>query len=245
VASQFTGPRPIYQHKLELENGSYSAFQGGNQSNNSTAAQQTRYPQLVSCYASDNPNPPSCPGPRQIIWNAYKALAIANPFNSAPAILLVNESFIQSKVFNKLFGSNQSTYSAQAFRYYLQKGFSPYDGTLSTAPLTVLGVPTSQSNANVKSIFDSSQDAATITGVPVLTTFFNPSNFDTGGSGINLWNMGMVFHEGLHGFTGMSDVQLQNAFGCATVDQFKTHNLTYYLEQFILTPPRTNIDRCQ
>jgi hypothetical protein len=25
--------------------------------------------------------------------------------------------------------------------------------------------------------------------------------------------------------------------GCATFDQFKTHNLTYYLEQFLLIPP--------
>jgi hypothetical protein len=25
--------------------------------------------------------------------------------------------------------------------------------------------------------------------------------------------------------------------GCATVDQFKTHKLTYYLEQFLSIPP--------
>lgn len=105
---------------------------------------------------------------------------------------------------------------------------------LSSAPLTVLGVPTSKTYADVSSLFDSSQDAATILHMPVLTTFFNPSNIDglnPGDDGVTLWNMGMVFHEGLHGFTGMSDTQLQTALGCATVDQFKTHNLTYYCKR--------------
>ncbi|HLW89200.1 MAG TPA: hypothetical protein VKR57_11960 [Terriglobales bacterium] len=63
----------FYTLLAELEAGSYSGFQGGNASNNGTAVKQVPYPQLKSCYASDNPNPPACPGPRQAIWNAYKA----------------------------------------------------------------------------------------------------------------------------------------------------------------------------
>lgn len=233
---------------FELESDSYSAFGGGNASGQGTDIEQVPYPQLKSCYAADNPNPPACPGPRQAIWNAYKALAIANPSNSAPAILVVNGSFIQTTIFNKLIGPNGSVYSEASFVAYLKKGFSPYDGTLSNAKLTVLGVPTSQSNGTVNSIFDSSEDAATIPNMPVLTTFFNPSNMDglaPGDDGVTLWNMGMVFHEGLHGFTGMSDVQLQRALGCATIDQFQTHNLTYYLEQFVFVPLRPKQDRCQ
>jgi hypothetical protein len=88
--------------------------------------------------------------------------------SSAPAILLTNVSQIQTNIFNKLTGANGSVYSAQSFRYYLQKGFSPYHGTQSMAPQGILGGP---SGLEVKNIFftptgdnDPDADAATFNG---------------------------------------------------------------------------------
>ena len=76
-----------------------------------------------------------------------------------------------------------------------------------------------------------------------LTVFFNPSNFDTSNFGANTFNMAMTFHEGLHGFTGMDDFQLQGALGCSV--QFNSLNITDYVEQFLFTPPPTNVAPCQ
>jgi uncharacterized protein YjdB len=226
-------------------------FADANQSGNSTAAEQNEYPQLKSCYVSDNANPPVCPGPRQIIWNAYKALAIQNPVNSTQAVLKTNASQIQNWIFNNLTGPNGSIYREGAFVSYLQKGFSPYDGTLSTAPLSVLGVSALLTNKQVKSEFllpsgqpDPGAYAETEPGVPILTVFFNPYNFDKSNYGINVTNMARVFHEGLHGFTAKSDTQLQQAFHCATVDQNNTTNITTYLKQFVAIPFPQTITTC-
>jgi len=234
---------------------SFWALQGGNQSGNSTAVQPTEYPPLKSCYATDNPSPPPCPGPRQVIWNAYKAPAIENPINSAPAILTSNATQLQTYVFNKLSGPNGSVYREGAFVAYMRRGFSPYDGTKSTAPLSVVGVSPLQRNGQVKDDFlsDPSLDAETIpskapqeeaaVATRALTVFFNPSNFDTSNFGANTFNMAMTFHEGLHGFTGMDDFQLQGALGCSV--QFNSLNITDYVEQFLFTPPPTNVAPCQ
>jgi hypothetical protein len=123
------------------------------------------FPQLVSCFPADNPNPPQCPRPRQVIFNAYKALAIQNPVNSAAAILQSNKSLIQTWVFDKINSATGKANQVSNFIDYLQKGFLPYDGTKSTARLTLLGGPQGR---RVKDIFftpsgenDPNADAAT------------------------------------------------------------------------------------
>jgi hypothetical protein len=153
----------------------------------------------------------------------------------------------QTSVFNYLHGANGSVYAEDAFRRFLQKGFSPYDGSQSRAPQTVLGRPSSQSNGLVMNLFGPSEDAATITGRPVLTTFFNPStnNLLTSNSGVNNFNMAVIFHEGLHGFTGMDDLTLQQSLNCFTQDPLQTHNITNYVSQFVLVPPPSPIEQCQ
>jgi len=246
---------------------SFWAVQNANQSTNYVAAPQTEYPQLVSCYAADNPpgaTLPPCPGPRQTIWNAYKALAIANPNDGSPAVLVTNGSFIQEKVFAQLANGNANI-TESAFLDYLKKGFSPYDGTTSTAPKAILtahpfwnrflgndAVSTNFLTADGKP--DPSAFAATEPGVTPLTVFFNPYNFnkDTGGQinvpinkGANINNMAMLFHEGLHGFLNMDDPGLQTAFKCETVDQFNSLNLTDYLKQFLIVPPPQSITPCK
>jgi hypothetical protein len=49
----------------------------------------------------------------------------------------------------------------------------------------------------------------------------------------------MVFHEGLHGFTGLNDPDLHHALGYATVTPppfVNSLNITDYLKQFVSTP---------
>ena len=223
---------------------SFWAFQGANQSGKSTATLNPQYPQLVSCYASDNPTgvyTPPCPGPRQLVWNAYKALAIQNPLNSAPAILITNKSSIQTWVFNKLNGPN---WTPDAYITFLQKGFSPYDGTSSSGPVSLIGISSSASNQTVKQYFsDPGQDASTVVNQPQLTIFVNASNFITSNYGVNTFNVAVIFHEGLHGFTGMNDPQLQQALGCT--QQLASINITDYLEQFVFNAPPQNPTPCQ
>ena len=142
------------------------------------------------------------------------------------------------QVFDKLKNSSGIPYQVSDFVVYLNKGFAPYDGTQSIAPLSVLGSP---QNGQVKDDFlvngtpDPLTDAATQIGRTPLTVFLNPFNFDTVGFGANPGNMAVVFHEGLHGFTGMSDVQIQGALGCTVHPPpvEKSRNITDYVEQVL------------
>jgi hypothetical protein len=57
--------------------------------------------------------------------------------------------------------------------------------------------------------------------------------------------MAVIFHEGLHGFTGMDDLTLQQSLNCLTQDPLQTHNITNYVSQFVLVPPPSPIEQCQ
>jgi hypothetical protein len=98
----------------------------------------------------------------------------------------------------------------------------------------------------VRDEFATGTAAATIPNKRPLTTFFNPDLLVTQDGGRNLTMMGRIFHEGLHGFTGINDPGLQTRFGCMTVDPYQTQNLTVYLGQFVRTPPFSDneIDTC-
>ena len=224
---------------------SWWAFAAGNASGNGTATQQQDYPPLVSCYLSDNPNPPACPGPSQLIWNAYKALAIKDPSTSAPALLTTNAALLKTYVFNKLVGPGGKTYQVTDFQNYLLKGFNPLDGTRSTLNQSALGGP---DGPLVKAFFfqadgenDPLADAMTFPNKTPLTTFFNPNNFfNKSNSGGNPEMMAMVFHEGIHGLTGLKDDQIQKELNCATVTpppDIHSINITNYVMQFLHTPP--------
>jgi hypothetical protein len=85
--------------------------------------------------------------------------------------------------------------------------------------------------------------AETIPNRTPLTTFFNPGLFQRDYDGANTDEMATIFHEGLHGFTGKTDSELQLALGCQ--QQVGSINITDYLLQFLVVPPRTPIQACQ
>jgi hypothetical protein len=81
--------------------------------------------------------------------------------------------------------------------------------------------------------------ATTFPNQTPLTIFFNPNNFDTSAYGVNLSNMGTVFHEGIHGFMGISDPDLQKALGCTITNPpfIRSLYITDYVKQFLSVPP--------
>jgi hypothetical protein len=236
---------------------SFAALLGGNESGNGTAIDEQERPQLASCTDPKLKPQIPCPGPREIIFNAYFALAAKNTATNAAALLTTNAAQIQSYVFDKLTDPKTGkTAQVADFQTYLLKGFLPYDGTVSTLLQSALGGPSGKHP--VRDLFftdppgdtelDPNGDAATFPNKTPLTTFFNPYFLDKSAFGANSANMGLLLHEGLHGWIGISDPDLQKALGCTvkTPPQGNSINITVYLPQFLETPPRiaANIVQC-
>jgi hypothetical protein len=83
---------------------------------------------------------------------------------------------------------------------------------------------------------------ATLTPSSPLQTFFRPSAISTASGGANALNMAMIFHEGLHGKTGLGDSDIQKALGCAQQDD--SRNITWYLELFVVPNPQQPVQPC-
>jgi hypothetical protein len=222
---------------------SFWAISQANASGTYTAVHEEPFAQLISCYDKTLKQPVKCPGPREVVWNAYLGLQKQVETNGAQ---------MQSFVFNLLKDSRGNAYQVADFAKYLAKGFRPYDGTASTAGLGYIECPMSSSTVlwlenllgpTVKSNFtlldgepNPDETAATEGGITPLTTFFNPNEVDyTNDQSAISYNMAVVFHEGLHGFTGKCDPELQKAFKCTV--QLGTRNITYYVEDALYPKP--------
>jgi RHS repeat-associated protein len=121
----------------------------------------------------------------------------------------------------------------QQMQTYLNGSASFYDGPDSTVPTYGTLVPkgawnwlTTPPGQTVGSTFGSGTDAAAIPSAP-LTVFFNTNAISTVNFGANVTNESTVFHEALHGLTGMGDTSIQNAlFGPSGQDMNSTLNIT-------------------
>lgn len=203
---------------------SFAAVLGGNNSANGTAIPQPPFAQLDSCIDSKALPPPPCPGLREAIWNAEKGL-VKNLSTTDCG------SAAQTWVFDKL--TQKPGIKTKNFLDYLQ-GKQPqiYDGTKSIAPLTTLCQGESGfAYANCKfqrylmhaqTVADyfaqnSGSDpnhplqlfAVTIGGNNPLIVFYRPSFISLSSNGNNVQNRASVFHEALHGFTDLTDNQLE------------------------------------
>ena len=113
---------------------------------------------------------------------------------------------------------------------------------------SIVGIGFLNSNGQIQRLFNglfgpTDTAAETIPNRTPLTTFFNPGLFQRDYDGANTDEMATIFHEGLHGFTGKTDSELQLALGCQ--QQVGSINITDYLLQFLVVPPRTPIQACQ
>ncbi|HXE90793.1 MAG TPA: hypothetical protein VNK82_07520 [Terriglobales bacterium] len=216
-------------------------YRGGNKQSQSSPP--TELAPLPTCGGD-----PDCAGPREAIYAALDALISKMRNDCVPC---------QSYVFDKVTDANNFPITQNHFADWLSSprpGF--YDGTRSTGKVVGNLEPWKWYNAlldgrTVDRHFALSPTtvAATCTGRPEgcgpLKTFFRPSAIDLSQGGVNDANLSLLFHEALHGSTGLTDIQLQQAFGCANQSGDNTYNITFYLQQFVSANPPQTIEACQ
>ena len=135
-----------------------------------------------------------------------------------------------------------------AFLDYLDgKGrFRPhfYDGTRSTFCYNVLkggsdgACKGGYSGTKVMSVFPTGTTTAAVTGTPhnPLYVFFNPALIGVQAAGRNLGNEALVFHEALHGLTGLSDQSLLIALGWPFMQPSCTINVVIQRDVLVFAP---------
>jgi hypothetical protein len=185
--------------------GSYGAALGGNRSGGTTTVKEEWFPPLDHC----NSNTPGCIGYHEAIYNALDDLVYRLSHDAALSALA------QSKVFDKL-GSdaNGNPLTTESFlRYLMSSRPRFYNGLRSTYCFEALTgstlckyFPFSLAYETVRHRFENHTDSAD-TGTPSypLLTFFKPTSILYSNLGKNRGNEAMVFHEALHGQTGLPD----------------------------------------
>lgn len=203
------------------------------------------FPQLKSCN-DDGVNPPC---PREAIFNALKDLT--NKVSTKQAC----SAAAQTAVFSKFQDANGFPMSTTGFLNYLQNR-SPrfFDGTTSTWPFVnalcgprpgFAGFLLSNVNCTftapgsgitIANEFASSNQPSAITQTPSypLLVFFRPTDIVLTSNGANVSNEALLFHEILHGITGLEDDALQSVLlGPSGVGQ-PTVNIDNYIETNVL-----------
>jgi hypothetical protein len=206
----------------------FAALLAGNASANATAVKQQQYAPLPSCPGAQTP----CA--KEAIDAALAALVTT---------LTKDCALCQANIFDKV------SIKQADFANYLQNA-KFYDGTTSQTKrcgalykCTLLGQLTGGwTVAHFFELSGTDTTAATLTPSNPLQTFFRPSAISLTNGGANVLNMATIFHEGLHGKTGLNDANLQNALGCKQQDD--TRNITWYLEQFVGPNPPNQVQPC-
>jgi IPT/TIG domain len=214
----------------------FNAVAGGNRSQNGTATQEEWFPELASCPLAP-PGQPPCS--KEAIRHA---LASLRQKLSAPC------ATCSSLVFN-LVGIDQSS-----LLKFLQLPPRLFDGTKSNLPRKQLcglasglegiskwadcrfnGVTSGKVSDYMASAGDKGASSA-MSQTPSdkgegLMIFFDPRIICnvTDGSAKEMLNESLLFHESLHGSTGIQDVALENAF-----QEVDNPGITYYLENNIV-----------
>jgi IPT/TIG domain/Bacterial Ig-like domain (group 2) len=192
----------------------FQSVAAGNQSHNGTAIEQQWYPPLVSC-KNTNLNPPmSCPGPNEAIYNALADLITRLQDPNVGQLA-------QSQVFNKLgnglttasfiaYLSNRTPqfYNALLSTYCYDALTDSVDRLLCHIPLSSFFLRTVKDVVTIKDF-----DASSGTPSSPLLTFVRPTSIGLASQGDNLGNEGLIFHEALHGVTGMADNTILDALG--------------------------------
>jgi len=222
---------------------SWWPFANANSSGNSAAVQQQEFTQLQSCTDSTLHPPPACPGPKDAIFSAWYWLK--QRLSDSTRASSLDQYVFTSQI------SGLGTVNRGLFTAYLGLGQGPefYDGEQSTAKLTTAAC--SSDTGTVKGYFQDSNNASwcylsvmTCREDPTkpLRSFFEPRAISFDNQGATDFNVAMVFHEALHGFTKMNDSQLQSFLGCTEpignpLSGYDTRDITIYLQQFVGSQP--------
>jgi len=212
---------------------SFWAFQGANASGNSTGVQLDLFPGLPTCHQRYG-NCQTNPGPREQIYNAWIDLVRQLSPGSAcysTAQTGVAAGFKDGGILG--LGFFESAINFQKFVNYLAKIPGFYNGPRSTLSYSyaksgegfltfpaAAGFPGDEVRAQFDPGSGTSTTAVTVTPSAPLKTFWQPgySDVDATGFGVginpsnsgwNIYNESVIFHEALHGFTGLDDTYLE------------------------------------
>jgi hypothetical protein len=213
----------------------YAALLGGNHGGTGTSVQQEWFPDLPSCPGASTP----C---------AKEALTAALDSLRLKLELTGGCPKCQSGVFSHI-----PPYTQSQFATYLSKTPRFYDGTRSNAPTKVLcgnaggiggtinfGFCLVQIPGGTVSAYmsDPTRQASAVSQTPTdaglgMMTFFDPVVVCNSKSGQQrILNEALLFHEGLHGYTGLDDNPLLQDFGKST--RLPSVNITYYIQDEVL-----------
>jgi Glucodextranase, domain B/Bacterial Ig-like domain (group 2) len=209
---------------VDWADGSWDGFLGGPLASGGSTALPKKAP-LQSCPGQQ------APCPNEAIYAALSSLI---------SILSTDCSLCQTYVFN-----NMSLIQADFTSYLKTPKAQFYDGTRSQARRCgalykcdlFSYLIDGWTVAYFFQISGPDLDAATTPQSSPLQIFFRPSAISLANGGANAFNMATIFHEGFHGKTGITDSNLQKAFGCTQQDD--TNNITWYLAQFVSSNPPT------
>jgi hypothetical protein len=223
---------------------SFWAFAGANASSNSAGV--NFFPPLANCSNS----PATCPlGPGDAIWNAYQDLMAELSNDTTPCSVGAN-----LWVFSKFKDSNGYPMTRKAFVGYLTSKTPDFDdGTASTWDYknAVCGTGgsgfwnwvthlncSSSISGSMKSFFANNLDATAATETPSypFRTFLRPSSIETNNYGKTIDNEALLFHEALHGMTGLYDY---NPFGASVETNLglgpPSQNISNYIAAHVLS----------
>jgi len=187
---------------------SFWSASGGSPSPTGASQEMSWFPVLPNCSGSQQP----------CIYDALDDLVsrLKDPTLS---------NLAQTNIFNKL-GSQYTTAGFITYLTNMKPRF--YDGLRSTYCSEILTHDWSETlcfqnpvlrytlnllNTDVKDAFTSTTDALTMTPGNPLLTFFRPESIGSSSSGQNLGNEALIFHEALHGFTGLQDDPILTSLG--------------------------------
>jgi hypothetical protein len=183
------------------------AFLGGNNSGNGTAIDQQLYPPLSHCSS-----PPSCVGHHEAINNALYDLVARL---SDQQLSKTAQEQVFDKLGNDSWGRPLTTNAFVKYLTSLRPGF--YNGLRSSYCRAALTPPDSEALCNLRWLrgqftsvadyFRSNPTAGAVTGTPNMSLFiyFRPESIGYDNYGKNLGNEATLFHEALHGMTGLLD----------------------------------------
>ena len=171
---------------------------------------------------------PTCA--REAIWAAFKLLN-ARMQETGNRQTLLN----QSVFFTPSHTTNLSS-TLDEFVRFIGKGAEIYNGMTSQVKMCAAGLEACNSVldwtvAHYFQLQGCDTGAATALHRTPLRTFFNPNAIAITSFGETDGNLAVLFHEALHGLTGLGDSDLQSRLGCNVQDN--TTNITNYLRQFV------------
>ena len=221
-------------------------------SGNGSSVKEDWFPSLDHCKAN-----PGCIGHDEAIYNALGDLLAQL---TDPVVAPLAQTCIFDKLGNDVNGKKLTTASFIGYLTANWLGF--YNGLQSNYCYSALSPQDDSAFCNwriVNNAFQSIGDYLTSYGADAVTgtpsnpwrVFFNPSSILFNSLGINLGNEGLIFHEALHGTTGLQDrmtlahptAQIMEKLGIHSPSNQPSCTITMYIQENVLSHSQRQLDK--